>query len=89
MRIDDELVSCSALISRDARIYRITMGHTGDAIGFNDCVAAGVFEHLVRKSFHSVVHSRHGINSVDVGPLLHLFSRIDGTDRSIGTSMPD
>jgi hypothetical protein len=89
MRIDDELVSRSALISRDARIYRITMGHTGDAVGFNDCVAARVFERLVRKSFHGVVHSRHGINSVDVGPLLHLLSRIDRTDRRIGTSMPD
>jgi len=53
VRIDDELVSRSALISRDARIYRITMGHTSDAIGFIDCVAAGIFERLVRKSFHS------------------------------------
>ena len=55
MRIDDELVGCSALIFRDAQIYRIAMGHTGDAIGFNDCVAVGVFECLVRKSFNGVM----------------------------------
>jgi hypothetical protein len=65
------------------------MGHTGDAISFNDCIAARVFERLVRKSFHGVVHSRPRINSVDVGPLLHLFGRIDRADSRISTSMPD
>ena len=86
--IDDERACSSALISRSARIHRFAMGHSGDAVGFNDSIAIRVIEGLVRKSFDGVVHSRRGVDSMDISPPLHFFGTIDRADRCIGGSMP-
>ena len=89
MFIDDVLVCDPALIIACARIHRIAMGHAGDAEGLNDCITTRVFEDLVGKSLDGVLHSRHGLYPVHVGPLLHFLSGVNRAYRRVVAPVPD